>query len=68
MEAGWICVFTTTFEHLAELVHAQLTEHGIEAVVMNKKDSSYLSFGQLEVYVPETDHQTAEALILSLDL
>lgn len=68
MQAGWTCVFRTPFEHLAELVRVMLEEHEIDAVVLNKKDSSYLNFGQLEVFVPEADQQTAEALILSLDL
>jgi hypothetical protein len=45
-----------------------LEEHEIDAVVLNKKDSSYLNFGQLEVFVPEQDQQTAEALILSLEV
>jgi len=68
MQAGWKCVFRSSFEHTAELVRVMLEEHDIDAVVMNKRDSSYLNFGQLEVFVPEQDQQTAEALILSLEL
>ncbi len=68
MQAGWTCVYTSSYEHLAELVRVHLAEHDIEAVVMNKKDSSYQNFGQLEVFVPEEDKNTAEALILSLAL
>jgi hypothetical protein len=68
MHEGWICVFTTNYAHLAELVHAHLLANDLQAVVLNKRDSSYLAFGGVEVYVPSTDRLTAEALILSLNL
>lgn len=37
----------------AELIKSRLLSEGIEAVVLNKKDSSYVSIGEVEVYVQQ---------------
>jgi hypothetical protein len=42
-----------------------LIEENIEAVVMNKKDSAYTVFGQVELYVPSEDENLAVELIKS---
>lgn len=49
----WSVVFKTKNFSRAEIVKGVLIESGINAVVVNKKDSSLpLSHGQLEVLVP----------------
>ena len=50
MEDNWQLVFTSNFLHKVEIVKAILKDHGIESVIVNKKDSSYL-FGDIELYV-----------------
>lgn len=47
---NWNKVFATSKFHEAEIVKAVLEKHDIQAVVLNKKDSSY-HWGQFEVHV-----------------
>ena len=51
MGTDWTLVFTTTKAYMAELAKQMFLNQKIEAVVLNKRDSSYNSFGELEVYV-----------------
>lgn len=49
MENDWQKVFSTSKGYLAEIIKGVLIEHGIDSIVINKQDSSYL-FGEVEVY------------------
>jgi TRAP-type uncharacterized transport system substrate-binding protein len=51
MENNWIKVYTTENPYTAEIVKQALIENDIPAVVLNKQDSSYKSFGALTVLV-----------------
>ena len=62
MEAGWTLIYTTTQSFEAELIKQNLLNHNIEAVILNKRDSTYTTFGELEVYIKDEDK--AEALNL----
>ena len=64
MEKGWIGVYLTAVEYRAEIAKQLLFESGIEAVVVNRKDSTYNTFGELEVYVQE-QHQDHALQILN---
>ncbi|KPL15286.1 MAG: hypothetical protein AMS23_03940 [Bacteroides sp. SM1_62] len=55
MEKGWIRVYTTIQMFRAEIFKRVLADHDIEAVIINKMDSSYKTFGEIEVYV-KNDH------------
>ena len=59
----WVKVYESPNVSDAEIVKGKLEENEIDAVVMNKKDSSYLTFGQVEVYVKPNDEQAALKLI-----
>ena len=59
---GWKVVYADGFPPAVELRRAILEEHGIPAVVLNKRDSSYL-FGFVELLVQDEDIEQAEALI-----
>ncbi|MFN8355435.1 MAG: DUF2007 domain-containing protein [Spirosomataceae bacterium] len=48
--------------HRAELARILLTDRGIDAVVLNKKDSSYL-FGKCELYVHNDNITLAKAIL-----
>jgi hypothetical protein len=50
MPNNWTKVYTTSNMVEASIVVNMLLETDIEAVEMNKQDSSYLSFGLIEVY------------------
>ena len=62
---NWICVFTTNQLHQAEIMKNYLMEENIEAVVMDKKDSAYTVFNEVELYVPSEDENLAIDLIKS---
>ena len=55
MEQGWVLAYTTNQMFNAELYKRVLGDHDIEAVIINKMDSSYRAFGEIEVYVRQ-DH------------
>lgn len=59
---GWTVVYSDGFPPAVELRRVILEEHGIPAVVLNKRDSSYL-FGFVELLVQEEDVEEAEALL-----
>lgn len=50
MQHDWVCIYITNNEYRANLAKEMLEEHDIEAIVMNKRDSSY-GFGDIELYV-----------------
>ena len=52
--SNWQCIYQTEKQYRAEIIKSILEEKGIDAVVVNKKDS-YYHFGQLEVHV-DPDH------------
>jgi hypothetical protein len=62
--SNWQKVYTALISHHAEIVKGVLETHGIPAVVMNRKDSSY-HFGHFEVMVPADN--TIEALKIISD-
>ena len=47
----WHRVFASKQLHQAEIVKAVLTDHHMNPVLINKKDSSYDNFGEIEVHV-----------------
>ncbi|WMJ72483.1 DUF2007 domain-containing protein [Cytophagaceae bacterium ABcell3] len=47
---NWQKVYSTDKHHRAELVKDVLADNQIEAVIINKKDSSY-HFGEFEIHV-----------------
>lgn len=49
MESGWNKIFSTGKPYLGEIIKGVLAEHDIEAILINKQDSSY-GFGEIEVY------------------
>ncbi len=59
----WIKIFATRNYAEASIVKGMLEENNIEAVVLNKMDSSYLNFGDIEIHVPAGAADTARALI-----
>lgn len=48
---NWSKIYETKKPYRAEMVKDILKQNGIEAIVLNKKDTAYDIFGQLEVHV-----------------
>lgn len=62
MDKNWIKVYGSADFFKSELVRQFLEEHDIEAIMMNKKDSSY-QFGEVQILVPEPESSKAITLI-----
>ncbi|MBB5635502.1 hypothetical protein HDF26_004096 [Pedobacter cryoconitis] len=67
MENNWVKVYTTENPVTAEIIKQGLIENDIAAVIMNKKDSSYQTFGIIEVLVNQKDFDAADAYIKSTE-
>jgi hypothetical protein len=63
MENGWTLIYTATQSFEAELMKQNFANNDIEAVILNKRDSTYNTFGELEVYVKDEDKEAALNLI-----
>ena len=48
----WFKLYTTKNYAEANILKGMLEENNIRAVILNKLDSSYLAFGDIELYVP----------------
>jgi type III secretory pathway lipoprotein EscJ len=66
MEKNWVKIFTSTNYYQAEIVKQVLTENHIDAVLLNKQDSSHRTFGTIEIYIHQADFsQAIEIMILN---
>jgi hypothetical protein len=68
MENNWVKVYTTENAFTAEIIKQGLIESDIPAVVLNKQDSSYKSFGLLTVMVHAEDEEKAKIYIIENEL
>lgn len=66
MEPDWVMVYETGKQFEIEIIKGMLLENDIEAVVFNKKDSSY-HFGYFELYVLNDNVMKAKTLILDFN-
>ena len=60
---NWKCVYVANQVYKAEAVKDFLMEENIQSVVVNKKDSAYTVFGEVELYVQPKDEHLAIELI-----
>ena len=60
---NWVCIYKTSNRFEADAVQGNLESAEIPCVVLNKQDSSYLSFGYVELHVPDTYVQQANAIL-----
>ncbi|PKR80597.1 hypothetical protein CW751_09495 [Brumimicrobium salinarum] len=56
-------VYRTSQSHLASIMKLKLEEEGIQVILINKMDSSYNNFGQIELYVHQNDVIRAKYII-----
>ena len=62
---GWYKLYITRNYAEASIIKGMLEENSIEVVVLNKLDSSYLNFGDIELYVPRHLKEIAQQLLNS---
>lgn len=59
----WKKIFTTRNIAEASIIQGMLEENQIPVQLMNKQDSSYLNFGDIELHVPSDLEEAAKALL-----
>lgn len=59
MEKGWVKIRTFDKVYVADIAKEVLLDNGITSVIMNKQDGSYLTFGDIEIYVLEENKEKA---------
>ncbi|MBS1730537.1 MAG: DUF2007 domain-containing protein [Bacteroidetes bacterium] len=60
---GWIKIFATRNYPKANIIKGMLEENNIKTIIFNKQDSSYVNFGDIELYVPAHLKEVALSLI-----
>jgi len=60
---SWSKIHATRNPAEASIIQGMLEENNIPVQVMNKQDSSYLNFGDIELYVPDHLAETAKQLV-----
>ncbi|MFT4855507.1 MAG: hypothetical protein ACI9UV_002309 [Algoriphagus sp.] len=60
---NWIKVFETEAQVRAEIVKGVLEGHGIQAVVLNKRETVYKIFGTYHVLVQRDDSISASTIV-----
>ncbi len=63
MQKGWTCVYVSDKVHQVEMIRAILRENEIDSVILDKRDSVYITVGDIEVYVPEKNAILARVII-----
>ncbi len=66
MEKGWKKIFFSGDEFKVLIARDLLAENGINAVIINQKDSSYTAFGDIELYIEEQDEVEATRILEQL--
>lgn len=62
MNGEWIKVYETSMLHQAVMMQSVLEDYNIKAVILNQQDSSYITIGEVALYV--SLEQAAEAYII----
>lgn len=62
MKEGWVKVYTLDKQYRAELLKDKFEQNNIEAIILNKRDSAFNTFGSIEVFVHEDNKAKAEEI------
>lgn len=68
MEKNWVKIYTSTNNYKTALVTTLLKDHAIDVVELNKKDSSYQNFGEIELYIHPKDFDEAIEIIIKNEI
>ena len=61
--AAWQKIYITRNPAEASIIQGMLEENNVPVQIMNKQDSSYLNFGDIELYVPGHLMEMAKQLV-----
>lgn len=67
-DTEWVLVYSSNNYYQAEIVKQMLDSNGINVSLINKQDSSYLTFGDIEVYVESESVSIAKKLIEGFEI
>ena len=67
MEKGWTSVFSSSDEYIVSIAKDLLDNNGVESVVINRKDSAYVIWGEAEVYVTDQNETQAREILKQLN-
>ena len=59
----WVTLITSNKSYQLNIIEGRLSENGIQSVIINKIDSSYLNFGEAELNVKESDFERANEIL-----
>jgi hypothetical protein len=59
----WIPVYRSELPHRVAIAKAVLADSGIVSMELNKKDSTYIILGEIELYVRPEDAALAKIII-----
>lgn len=62
-ETKWVSVFQSSEEFSAHIKKLLLEGEGIEVRFQDGRDSSYVNFGYVHLFVPEESAETAKRLL-----
>lgn len=60
---SWQKIFTTRNQAEASIIQGMLEENNVPVQIMNKQDSSYVNFGDFDLFVPAHLLETGKQLI-----
>ncbi len=60
---SWTKIFATRSIAEASIIQGMLEENQVPVQQLNKQDSSYVNFGEIELYVPAHLKETADQLV-----
>jgi hypothetical protein len=63
MEKDWKALHNSNSTAELEMIKGMLEVHGILSIIINQKDSSYISIGDGTLYVKDSDFLKAKTLI-----
>ena len=64
----WVKVYSSNQVFKVELMKGILENNGMDAVIINRQDSSYLSFGEIELYTLKIYANKAMGIITLLNV
>ncbi len=68
MNNNWAKIYASNDFYQAEIVRQVLIDNEVEAVLMNKQDTAYKLFGEVEIHVPQENVQKAAEIIAQYEL
>lgn len=67
-EPDFVLIYSSPLPHKINIVKSVLEDNQIKAFEVNKKDSSYIFIGDIDLYVTEKDEVLAKFLIKTHEL